>query len=461
MLYNTLTRKKEEFKPISKDIVKLYTCGPTVYQFAHIGNLRTYIFEDILKRTLLYNRYNVKHVMNVTDVGHLTNDSDAGDDKLDIEAKKTGRDVWQLAEFYTEAFFNDINKLNILKPDIICKATDHITEQIELVDTLLKKGYAYETKEAIYFDTSKFEDYGKMAGLKQGKTKSRTKHHEGKRNKADFALWFFLTGKHAKHIMRWNSPWGDGFPGWHIECSAMSMKYLGTPFDIHTGGIDHIPVHHTNEIAQSEAATGKKFVNYWLHGEFLVLDKAKMAKSTGNFITLNTLIEKGFDPLDYRYYCLNAHYRGQLNFSWESLGNANKAFDQLKERIIEIKKKKESKKSIISRDYKIEFLAVINDDLNMPMALAILWETVKDNGLNNKDKYKLILDFDKVLGLNLDKIREEKVELSKEIEDLIRHREVARKKKDWKKADEIREKLMSMNIKLEDTSKGVKWKRIK
>ncbi len=399
--------------------------------------------------------------MNVTDVGHLTNDSDAGDDKLDIEAKKTGRDIWQLAEFYTEAFFDDINKLNILKPDIICRATQHIDAQLELIGILLKGGYAYDTKEAIYFDTSKFPDYGKLAGLKTGKRISRTKHHGGKKNKQDFALWFYTKGKHKNHIMRWNAPWGTGFPGWHIECSAMSMLYLGDHFDIHAGGVDHIPVHHTNEIAQSEAATGKKFVNYWLHGEFLVLDKAKMAKSSGNFITLNTLIEKGLDPIGYRYFCLQAHYRKQLSFSWQALENANKAFDQLKERIIEIKKKKESKKSIISRYYKNEFLAAINDDLNMPIALAILWEVVKDNGLNNKDKYKLILDFDRVLGLNLDKIREEKVELSKEIKDLIKHREDARKKKDWKKADGIRDKLLKMDIVLEDTPGGVKWKRVR
>ncbi len=460
-LFNTLTRKKEEFNPINPGSIGIYTCGPTVYQYAHIGNLRTYIFEDILKRALLYNKFKVRHVMNVTDVGHLTNDSDAGDDKIDLEAKKEKKDVWQIADFYTKAFFDDINKLNILKPDVICKATDHIIEQIKLIEILLKKAFAYKTKEAIYFDTSKLDDYGKLAGLMPSKNKSRTIHHAGKKNRQDFVLWFFLTGKHKKHIMRWESPWGmEGFPGWHIECSAMSMKYLGDYFDIHTGGIDHIPIHHTNEIAQSEAATGKKFVNYWMHGEFLVIDKKKMAKSAGSFIALKELINRGFDPLDYRYYCLQAHYRQQLSFSWQSLENAKKAFDRLKERILEIKTKKDKKKGVVSADYKNEFLAAVNDDLNMPRAMAVLWDLIRDNSLSSREKYKIIIDFDRVLGLNLDKIKEVKVELNKQIKMMVKKREEARKKKDWEKADSIREKLLKLGIKLEDTSKGVRWRRI-
>ncbi len=398
--------------------------------------------------------------MNVTDVGHLTSDQDEGEDKLDREAAKEGKNVWEIASFYTKAFFDDINKLNILKADIICKATDHIKEQIELIRTLMEKGYAYDAGDVIYFDTSKLDDYGKLAGLKQGKKKARVKQDKSKRNKEDFALWFKIAGKHSKHIMRWPSEFDVGFPGWHIECSAMSMKYLGNHFDIHAGGIDHIPVHHTNEIAQSEAATGKKFVNYWLHGEFLVMDEKKMAKSEGNFITLKTLTDKGYNPLDYRYLCLNAHYRTQLNFSWHALDNARQAFDKLKERILEIKGKQDGKKNVPAREYKKEFLQAINDDLNTPKALAVLWEMIKDSSLSNKDRYKLALDFDRVLGLNLSKIKEDKVELNKEIIALIKKREDARKKKDWKKADEIRSRLLKMGIKLEDTAKGVKWKRI-
>jgi cysteinyl-tRNA synthetase len=325
----------------------LYTCGPTVYNFAHIGNLRTYIFEDILRRTLEFNGYKVKQVMNITDVGHLTSDADTGEDKIEIGTKREGKSAWEIAKKYTDAFLCDLESLNIKKPHTLCKATDHISEMIELIKKIEQKGLVYQIGDGIYFDTSKLDDYGKLAnlsvnGLKAG---ARVDIVEGKRNKTDFALWKF-SPKNAKRQMEWDSPWGRGFPGWHIECSAMSIKYLGEHFDIHCGGVDHIPIHHTNEIAQSEAATGKKpWVNYWLHGEFLILENSRMGKSAGNFITLATLKEKGYDPIVYRYLCLGAHYRKPLTFSFDSLEHAKNSYERLKEIVIKIKEESTKNKS--------------------------------------------------------------------------------------------------------------------
>ncbi|MCI0472541.1 MAG: cysteine--tRNA ligase, partial [Ignavibacteria bacterium] len=321
--YNTLSRKKEEFIPISGSKAGIYTCGPTVYNFAHIGNLRSYFFEDILKRVLLYNGYDVKHIMNITDVGHLVSDEDEGEDKMEKGSAREGKTVWEIAEDYTEAFKKDISLLNILPPTVYCKATDFIQEQIEMIKCLEDKGYTYIIEDGVYYDTSKFPDYGKMAlldieGLEEG---IRVEINTEKRNKTDFALWKF-TPKDVKRQMEWESPWGRGFPGWHIECSAMSIKFLGNHFDIHCGGVDHIPIHHTNEIAQAEACTGEKFVNYWLHGEFLIEEKGKMSKSAGEFLKLQSLIDKGYSPFDYRYFLLMTHYRKKIKFSFNNLDSA-------------------------------------------------------------------------------------------------------------------------------------------
>ncbi|KKU04579.1 MAG: Cysteine-tRNA ligase, partial [Parcubacteria group bacterium GW2011_GWA2_45_30] len=333
IMVNTLTRKKEIFRPIHKNWVGLYTCGPTVYNYAHIGNLRTYIFEDVLRRTLEYAGYKIKHVMNITDVGHLTSDADEGEDKLEKEARQEKKSVWDIAEFYTGAFLNDISRLNIKRAGVLAPATKNIKQQITLIKKLFQKGFAYETTQAVYFDVSKFKTYTKLSRqrIDEKITAARAEviQDPKKKNPPDFALWFKRIGKFKNHALHWSSPWGDGFPGWHIECSAISTKYLGQPFDIHTGGVDHISVHHTNEIAQSEGAFGKPLVKYWMHGEFLLLDQARMGKSVGNFITLNTLVEKGFNPFAFRYLALGAHYRSKLNFTWESLEAAKCSLERL------------------------------------------------------------------------------------------------------------------------------------
>ena len=456
-LYNTLTRKKEEFKPIKDKNVGLYTCGPTVYWFAHIGNLRTYLFEDVLKRVLEYNNYKVKHVMNITDVGHLTSDADTGEDKMEKGAKREGKTAWEIADFYTKAFKEDLKALNIKEPDIWAKATDCIKEQIELIENLEKKGFTYKIADGMYFDTSKIKDYGKLAGLKKRKLKAgaRVKIAEGKKNPTDFALWKF-SPKDSKRQMEWDSPWGKGFPGWHTECVAMSEKNLGVPFDIHAGGIDHIQIHHTNEIAQSEAAFGKNLANFWMHGEFLRLENGKMAKSEGNVVLIKNLIEKKINPIAYRYLCLTTHYRSKLSFSWKSLEASQNALDKIYEKVKELKKEKGNSQS--AGQYKEKFLNFLNDDLDTPKALALAWDLIKDNKIKNKEKYELLLDFDKVLGLGLDEIEEEKI--PKEIKELADLREKARKEKDWKKADELRRELKNKGYVLEDTGQGPKIKKI-
>jgi len=387
-LFNTMSRKLEEFKSIKNNEVGLYTCGPTVYWYAHIGNLRSYVFADVLKRTLLYNKYDVKHVMNITDVGHLTSDSDTGEDKMEKAKVREGKNAWEIAKFYEKSFFNDIEKLNIIRPDKTPRATEEIKEQIELIEKIEKNGYAYKTDDGIYFDTSKMKDYGKLARLdvKKLKAGARVEMVEGKKNPTDFALWKF-SPKDKQRDMEWESPWGVGFPGWHAECSTMSTKYLGETFDIHTGGIDHIPIHHTNEIAQSIAANGVEPVNYWMHNEFLIEKDGKMSKSKGDFLTLKVLEEKGYTPLDYRYLLLTTSYRKQMFFTWKALDGVKITMEKLRNKILEIK----SVGGTINEGYKNKFTEAINDDLNTSTALAIMWEMLKDGKLDDKDKYATLI----------------------------------------------------------------------
>lgn len=406
-LYNSLTKQKELFTPIDSDSVKLYTCGMTVYDYAHIGHGRKYVMDDILKRTLQYNGFKVNHVQNVTDVGHLVSDADEGEDKLEKGAKKQGKTVWEVAEFFTKNFYDSMDKLNIIRPSTICKATEHIKEQIELIEKLFKNGYAYDTPEAVYFDVSKFAEYGKLFGQKVEDKKlavrDEVKTDENKINNADFALWFKRVGKFTDHVMHWESPWGDGFPGWHIECSAMSMKYLGKQIDIHTGGEDHLSIHHPNEIAQSEGATGKiPFSRFWVHYAFLMVDGTKMSKSLGNYFTIQDIIEKKTDPIALRYLYLGAHYKKPMNFTWMSLESASKGLKKLKSTISNLKSSSRSTLSI-EKDQKIleyqnKFIQSINDDLNTSKAMAVLFEMLKSS-IPSEDKYDLAISFDEVLGL--------------------------------------------------------------
>ena len=457
-LYNTLTRKKEIFKPIHKNYVGMYSCGPTVYWYQHIGNLRTYIFSDILKRVLEYNGYQVKHVMNVTDVGHLTSDADTGEDKMEKAAKKEGKNAKDIANYYLKIFREDFKKLNILEPNIWTKATEYIKEQIELIKKLEKKGFTYRTEDGIYFDTSKLKDYGKLAKLKmEGLEAGKRTEMREKRNPTDFALWKFSEEK-GKRQQEWNSPWGIGFPGWHIECSAMSMKYLGENFDIHTGGADHIAIHHTNEIAQSEAATGKKFVNYWIHGAFLLFNKEKISKSKGGLYTISELQKKGFDALDYRYFCLTKQYGKPLNFSLELLENAKSSYERMKNIISSIKNSEERKNTKNIEAAKKEFLNIINDNLNIPKALSFFWDVLRDEKLKNSEKYELTLEFDRIFGLNLGV--EKEIEVSKEVRKLMKEREEMRKKKNWQEADNLRNRVKKLGYQVDDTEEGTKIRKI-
>lgn len=450
-LYNTLSRKKEKFKAIANEQVGLYTCGPTVYNYAHIGNLRTYIFEDILKRTLLYNGYKVKHVMNVTDVGHLTGDRDMGEDKIEESAKKEGRNAWQIAEFYWQAFREDMKQLNLIEPDVWCKATDNIEVQIEMVKQLEKKGFTYQISDGIYFDTSKFPAYTKLSHLKLADLQegARVEKNPEKKNAADFALWKF-SPKNEQRQMEWQSPWGVGFPGWHIECAAMSNKYLKGQLDIHCGGVDHINVHHTNEIAQAEAATGKKFFNFWIHGEFLnITGGKKMAKSEENFLTLeNALIKNNINPLAYRYAAMLVHYRKPMEFSLPALKAAENALNNLYKAI-----KKIEKTGKVNRTYKNKFLAAVNDDLNMPEALAVVWNLIKSD-IKPENKKATLLDFDKVLGLELEKVSREKIDIPDKIKKLADEREIERKNNNFDKADKLRDKIKKLGYKVEDKNGG-------
>lgn len=452
-LYNTLTRKKEEFIPLKKGTVKMYSCGPTVYNYAHIGNMRAYIFMDTLRKVLKYNGYKVKHVMNITDVGHLVSDADEGEDKMAKTARIENRSVYEIAKEYTDAFMKDIKALNIDTPEHIAKATEHIREMEMYVNDIVKNGYAYETSKGVYFDTSKLPNYGKMLSnnnIDDLKAGARVEVDTEKRNPQDFALWIKAP---KEHIMKWNSKWGLCYPGWHIECSAMSRKYLGDKFDIHTGGVDHIPIHHENEIAQSIGATGHNLANYWMHVEFLLIDGGKMSKSLGNVYTLNDLKAKGIDALSYRYFTYSSHYRNKLNFTWDAIKSAKNSLNKLRDMIALHKDvNKKIDKNIISK-YEEQFLDAINDDMNMPVAISIVWEIAKEKEKSN-DFYELIKKFDSVLSLNLDKNDKEDINIPEDIKLILNERKDARENKNFAKSDELRDKLKELGYIVKDTKDG-------
>ncbi|MGD8241628.1 MAG: cysteine--tRNA ligase [Desulfobacterales bacterium] len=456
-LYNSLTRTKEAFQPLTAGQVGLYTCGPTVYNYAHIGNLRTYLFEDVLKRTLTYNGYAVKHVMNITDVGHLTGDRDMGHDKLEEGARREGKTAWEIAAYYTTAFKKDIARLNILAPTIWCRATDSIPEQIDLIRQLEDKGYTYRTSDGIYFDTAQFPAYTKLShqkieALQEG---ARVEVNPEKRNATDFALWKFSPAG-VKRQMEWDAPWGVGFPGWHIECSAMSMKYLGAQLDIHCGGTDHIDVHHTNEIAQSEAATGKPFFNYWMHGAFLIIAGGKkMAKSEGNFLTLeNAFVNRGIDPLAYRYAAFQTHYRKPMEYSVEAMEAARNGIQHLRHQVRTLKAAAGADAGRRHEGFQEKFLTEINDDLNMPRAMAVVQELLKSH-LAAADRLATLFDFDQVLGLDLAQA-DRAQRLPAEIEQLVADRQKARQDRDFARSDELRDALQAQGYVVQDTPEGMK-----
>lgn len=453
-LYDTFTRSIRKFEPLHAPEVGMYTCGPTVYDYAHIGNLRTYIFEDFLRRVLDWNHFNVRHVMNITDVGHLVSDADEGEDKMEKGSARTGKTAWEIAEFYTRAFENDLERLNILPPTIWCRATDHIKDQIDTIRCIEEKGYTYRTSDGIYFDTSKQPDYGYLGRLDIAGLQAGMRIDMGeKQHPTDFALWKFSpAGKQRQ--MEWDSPWGVGFPGWHIECSAMSAKYLGPYFDIHCGGEDHITVHHSNEIAQTEACHGTRLANFWLHGYFLLLGEEKMAKSGGGFIRLETLIERGYDPLVYRFFCLSALYRAKLNFTWEGIDAAATALERLRRAVYEWG---DPAGADADAGYLEQFSNAINDDLNMPRALAITWELVR-SALAPATKKATIIEFDRVLGLNLAAWQPKEEEIPAEIMVLVEDRAAARKEKRWADADAARARLAELGFEVEDTPQGPKVK---
>lgn len=457
-IYNTLTRQKEDFTPIHDGKAYMYSCGPTVYNYAHIGNLRTYIFMDLFRRTLRYDGYKLKGVMNITDVGHLLSDGDTGEDKMQKASREQKKSPWEIAAYYTDVFFTDLKKLNIGKPEIIAKATDHIQEMIDYVQKLVEKGYGYEIDDGIYFDIGKFPGYGKLSrlNLEEQQAGARVEVNSQKRHPADFALW---KKAEPEHIMQWPSPWGMGYPGWHIECSAMSLKYLGMPFDIHTGGVDHIPVHHENEIAQNEALTGKKSVNYWVHGEFMLVNNGKMSKSLGNTYRISDLEERGYKALDFRYFCLNTHYRKKLNFTFEGLDAAKAAYARLLAQVYKHKTAKASGDTALAEKYLEQFRQAIDDDLNVPLALGILWTMMKETPA--KELYTAALEFDKVLGLDLDKAEapkeeEQKTDAPQEVIALCEERKAAKAAKDWAKADKLRADIAAMGYTVVDTKDGYK-----
>lgn len=456
-LYNSLTRKIEEFQPIKPGQAGFYICGPTVYNNAHIGNLRTMLMGDLIRRVLEYNGYQVNEVMNITDVGHLTSDSDTGEDKMEKNAK-TKENVLAIAQKYTKSFLSDLKALNLESPTVMPKASEHVAEQIEMIKTLIEKGLAYESDETVYFDVSKFPEYNKLVGqnlqdMLLGARQEVVKDPK-KKNPYDFVLWFKTVSRYQNHIMRWASPWGEGFPGWHIECSAMSKKYLGEHFDIHAAGIDLKFPHNTNEIAQSESANGKPFANYWIHGEHLLINDGRMGKSEGNFIGLQTLIDKGFNPLAFRYLVLTTHYRSKLNFTWESLQGAQNALNNLYEEVSTFDQPK-----VGCAQFEQDFLTTVNDDLNTPAALAIMWDLLKTDEFPASAKLQTLLKFDQVLGLKIKEVWTAAKIIPETVRRLVEEREQARQAKDFKKSDELRHAIEASGYILEDTVDGYKLKK--
>ena len=450
--YNTLTKNKEEFKPLNEEEVRMYSCGPTVYKDATIGNMRTYIMNDIIRRTLKYNGYKIKHVMNITDVGHLVSDADEGEDKMLKSAREMQKSPYEIAKYYTKLFLEDMKKLNIETPEVICKATEHIEDMIKYVQKLLDNGYAYETSTAIYFDVSKLDEYGILSGIKleDQKAGARVDIDEEKRNPYDFALW--IKAK-PNHIMKWESPWGLSYPGWHIECSAMGQKYLGEEFDIHTGGIDLIPTHHENEIAQSKGACGKIPARYWIHGEYILINGGKMSKSLNNAYLVKDIIERGYDPLSYRLFTFSSSYRTKLNFTWEAIDANQKALDKLR---AGYQKHLEGKDDILDEQigkYEEAFHKAINDDLNMPLAMSVVWDVIKNT--NKSKKLAELLDkFDTVLALSLNKKVENNEKIPENIKNLAEERKQARENKNWAESDRIRDEILSLGYIIKDSKEG-------
>lgn len=451
--YNTLTRKKEDFVPVKPHQAGIYSCGPTVYKYAHIGNLRAYVFMDELRRVLEYNGYKVKSVMNITDVGHLVSDADDGEDKMSKSAHETGKTPLEIASFYTDQFIKDIDALNIKRPTVCPKATDNIPEMIAVVQSLLDKGYAYETEDGIYFSVEKFPDYGKLSGINLADQRhgARVEVNSFKRHPVDFALWKKAA---PNHLQQWDSPWGKGFPGWHIECTAMSKKYLGEVFDIHTGGVDHIPIHHENEIAQAECWLGHPAVHYWMHSEFMLIDGGKMSKSLGNTYTISDLVAKGYPPVVFRYFCLNVQYRQKINFTWEAMDAAKAAYNKLCAQLVSHKNSPARTEKSILDDFHNKFEEAINDDLNIPLAIGVLWTMLKLP--KSCDVYKLALDFDRVFALDFDKVKEEKKEIviPDNVRQLAETRLQARKAKNWAESDRLREELSALGYSVKDTADG-------
>lgn len=464
-LYNTFTRSTEELTPLSPPTVNLYTCGPTVYDLTHIGHMRTYVNNDVLKRALTYLGYKVNHVMNITDVGHLTGDTDEGEDKLEKGAKKSGKTVWEVAQFYTDNFFVTMQAMNVLPATTTCKATDHIEDMLQLVKQLEQKGFTYETDEAVYFDISKFSNYGKLSGQKLEdkiqKAREEVNVDPNKKHPADFALWFKCVGRFKDHEMQWDSPWGKGFPGWHIECSAMSMKYLGETMDIHTGGIDHIPVHHENEIAQSEAATSKPFVRIWFHNAFLLVDGTKMSKSLNNFYTITDVHEKNIDPLALRLLFLQTNYRQEMNFTWDAVLAAQTALKKLQEQVLVLRN--QTQRQALSEDklqqvdeFRQQFRSALEQDLQMPQAVAVVWTMLKSN-IPSEDKLDLLYAFDDVLGLRLREVESE--EIPQSVQNLMGQRDLAKQDKDFALSDALRKQIEEQGYIIEDSKDGTRVKK--
>jgi cysteinyl-tRNA synthetase len=470
-LYNTAAREKQVFEPLTPGVVKMYCCGPTVYHFAHIGNLRTYVFEDLLRRALEAWGWEVRHVVNITDVGHLTSDADTGEDKMEKGARREGKTVWDIAEYYAQAFYKDWKALNLLEPTAWPKATGHIPEQIALIRELEAKGYTYEVPgDGVYFDTAKFPRYPEFAGLDiEGmQAGARVAMNEGKRSPTDFALWKF-SPRDAQRQMEWDSPWGRGFPGWHVECSAMAMRLLGETLDIHCGGTDHIRVHHTNEIAQSECATGKPFARFWIHGGWLLeapdetgggKSGGKMSKSAGEFVTLDVLVQQGYSPMDYRYFCLTAHYRNYLNFSYQGMDTARDSLRNLRKRTDPLIGKASPLRSDRALEWRARFLEAVGDDLNVPQALGVMNLMLKDADLLEGERAGLVAAFDRLLGLRLTESPEPEaaVELPEELKPLLAERAEARRDKDWVRSDAIRDRFRAAGFVLKDNPDGtVGW----